>query len=161
MCDGQISGFFRLAPRLGERDKPQLPVADRSSPADREDDAEEASDEQSSDVADEAGAGAPEGASRKHEAIAPGAGRRRLAFASRYPESAELDALLDAFEAGNFERVRLEGPTLAQRSEDPEISRAARDLVSRLSPDPLAVRMLLGAGLLLLFLIYWFYSDHH
>lgn len=161
MCGGQISGFFRLAPRLGERDKPQLPVADRSSPADREDEAEEASDERSPDADDEARGDAPDGDSAKNEAIASGAGRRRLSFASRYPESAELDALLDAFEAGNFERVRTEGPALAQRAEDPEISRAARDLVSRLSPDPLAVRMLLGAGLLLLFLIYWFYSDHH
>lgn len=125
-------------------------MADETSPDDEKDEADEASEPSSRPASVDAAHG---------EAV--GAGRRRLAFASRYPESDELDVLLDAFEAGNYELVRVRAPALAQRSDDPAVSRAARDLVSRLSPDPLAVRMLLGAGFLLLFLIYWFYTDHH
>lgn len=123
-------------------------MADPSSPADRAEEAEEASDEREHEAEHKA----------EHKG---GEGRRRLRFAAHYPEDPALDALVDAFEAGDYARVREEGPTLAKSAEDPAVSRAARDLVSRLSPDPLAVRMLVGAGLLLAFLIYWFYSDHH
>lgn len=127
-------------------------MADETAPDDEKDPAEDEAGPPPSD--------APKSGETRH-GVAPGAGRLRLAFASHYPASEELDALLDAFEAGNYARVREGAPTLAQRTEDPEIARAARDLASRLSPDPLAVRMLMGAGLLLLFLIYWFYTDHH
>lgn len=134
-------------------------MADQTSPADRADAEDEPADARAGDVASEPSDDDGERGARP--AGVTGAGRKRLGFAAAYPEHPELDALLDAFEAGNYAWVREQAPALAKRSEDPAISRAARDLVSRLSPDPLAVRMLIGAGLLLLFLIYWFYSDHH
>lgn len=97
---------------------------------------------------------------REAETLAAGYGRRRLSFASRYPESAALDALLDAFDRGDFGHVRLAAPKLARSTDDPAVAKAARDLASRLEPDPLAIRMLAGAAILLSFLTYWFYSNH-
>jgi hypothetical protein len=87
--------------------------------------------------------------------------RHRLLFAAAYPRDEALDALVDAFEAGNYERVRVEAPKLAKATDDPAVARAARDLAKRLEADPLAVRMVLGAGALLLFLTYWFFSHAH
>lgn len=134
--------------RPTERDKPPDPVADLHTDdedLDRERDDEEAAAAQEAD--------APSAAT-----LTP---RHRLLFAAKYPRDEALDALVDAFEAGNYERVRIEAPKLAQATDDPAVARAARDLERRLHPDPLAVRMVLGAGALLLFLTYWFYSHAH
>ena len=87
--------------------------------------------------------------------------QRRLRFSAAYPVDPDLDRLLLAFEEGNYARVRDDAPGVAGRTKDPAVAAAAKDLLSRLSPDPLAVRMLVGAGLLLLFLVYWFSSDQH
>jgi hypothetical protein len=103
-----------------------------------------------------------EGAADEADALSiPPARRHRLLFAAAYPRDEALDALVDAFEAGNYARVRVEAPQLAQSTDDPAVARAARDLAKRLEADPLAVRMVLGAGVLLLFLTYWFFSHGH
>ncbi len=85
----------------------------------------------------------------------------RPPFARHYPRDAELDALLDAFEAGNYARVHAEALDLARRTADPLVARAARDLRRRIEPDPLALRMLAGAAALLAFLTAWFYLHRH
>jgi hypothetical protein len=83
------------------------------------------------------------------------------AFAHAFPRDAELDALVAAFEAGDYARVRREAPALAQRTEDDAVRRAARELRRRLDPDPAAVYMLLAAAMLLVFLAGWYWLHPH
>jgi hypothetical protein len=85
----------------------------------------------------------------------------RPPFARDYPRDADLDALVDAFEAGNYALVHEQALPLARRATDPLVARAARDLRSRIEPDPLALRMLAGAAALLAFLVAWFYLHRH
>ena len=74
-----------------------------------------------------------------------------------YPKHAELDALVAAFEAGNYRRVRHEAPRLAAREDvDPEVRSAAKELVARTEADPIARWLLVLTGALLLLLAgYW------
>jgi hypothetical protein len=83
------------------------------------------------------------------------------AFAIGWPRDAELTALVTAFEAGDYARVRREAPALAQRTEDRDVRRAARELAKRLDPDPVAVYMLAAAAMLLVFLAGWYWSHPH
>lgn len=85
----------------------------------------------------------------------------RPPFARAYPRDPELDRLLAAFLDGNNALVFEGAPLLAERTDDPAVARAARDLHRRLQPDPLALAMLGGTGGLLLLLILWFYSHRH
>jgi hypothetical protein len=80
---------------------------------------------------------------------------RRPSFASGFPASPELDALVDAFARGDYATVRAEAPVLEKASDDEAIRAAARTLVERTEADPLAVRLLLAAGVLLLVLAGW------
>ncbi|MCC6646079.1 MAG: hypothetical protein IT374_10970 [Polyangiaceae bacterium] len=82
----------------------------------------------------------------------------RATFARDFPRDAELDALVDAFEAGDYAAVRARAPELAARASDPEVRRAATELRARLEPDPLAKSILYGTALLLAFLVVWFYT---
>lgn len=82
-------------------------------------------------------------------------------FAATFPRDPELDALVQAFEQGNYAHVRSEAPALAKRTEDPDVRRAARELARRLEPDPIAVYLLIAAALLLVFLAAWFWSHPH
>jgi hypothetical protein len=79
----------------------------------------------------------------------------RPPFAAEFPRDPALDALLAAFEAGNFARVREEAPRLAARASDPSIARAARELLARTRPDPLARWVLVITGALLVALTAW------
>lgn len=92
------------------------------------------------------------------------AGARREdvpAFAQSFPRDAALDALLAAFEAGDYGKVRKEAPLLAKSAEDPAVRKAAAELRRRLDPDPIAVYLLGAAALLLVFLAGWFWSHPH
>jgi hypothetical protein len=42
-----------------------------------------------------------------------------------------------------------------------EVRKAARELVKRLDPDPIAVYLLAGAALLLAFLALWYWTHPH
>lgn len=86
-------------------------------------------------------------------------GRERPKFLLRYPEDPALDALVRAFEAGNFRAVREGAPKLAERSERPEVRRAAEELLRRIEPDPL-VKFLIGVTgfLFVALVIYVYYS---
>ncbi|MEO7329619.1 MAG: hypothetical protein ABI193_13655 [Minicystis sp.] len=83
------------------------------------------------------------------------------AFAQSFPHDPALDALVAAFEGGDYARVRREGPALAKSTERPEVRTAARELVKRLDPDPIAVYLLGTAALLLVFLAGWFWMHPH
>jgi hypothetical protein len=70
-------------------------------------------------------------------------------------------ALVAAFEAGDYARVRREAPTLARQTESDDVRRAARELAARIEPDPVARSMVAGAALLLAFLAGWYWSHPH
>jgi hypothetical protein len=80
---------------------------------------------------------------------------RRPSFARSFPASAELDAVVDAFARGDYAQVRTDAPKLERASDDEAVRSAARMLVERTRPDPLAVRILLLTGLLLVLLTGW------
>ncbi len=83
------------------------------------------------------------------------------AFALKFPREPRLDALVMAFEAGDFARVRREGPVLAKETDDAAVRAAARELVRRLDPDPSAVYLLGIAAVLLAFLAGWYWLHPH
>jgi hypothetical protein len=92
------------------------------------------------------------------EPSVPEGPRGRLSFARGFPPSAELDALLDAFEHGNYARVRELAPPLVARSDAPEIARAAREVARRVAPDK-TILTLLGLSIALLaVLAIWFWT---
>lgn len=80
---------------------------------------------------------------------------RRPSFAVGFPRSAELDALVEAFDRGDYARVRADAPKLEKSTDDEAVRAAARTLVDRTRPDPLAVKLLLFTGVLLLALAGW------
>jgi hypothetical protein len=71
------------------------------------------------------------------------------------PADAELVALTAAFEAGNFNRVRVEAPRLIGATHDAGVKKAAEDLLARTRPDPLAVLLLAVTAALLVALSAW------
>jgi hypothetical protein len=85
----------------------------------------------------------------------------RPPFARKYPRTEDLDALLAAFEAGNYAKVRADAPKLAERASDPEVARALRDLRRRIEPDPLQIYLLAITAALLVFLTVWFFLHRH
>jgi hypothetical protein len=93
---------------------------------------------------------------RKKKAKAPREGVP--SFAQRFPQDEALDALLAAFDRGDYARVREDGARLAKTTEDPAVRRAAEELLRRIEPDPLAKYMLFAACLLLAFFTVWYFS---
>jgi hypothetical protein len=77
------------------------------------------------------------------------------AFARDFPSSPALDALVEAFARGDYARVRADAPALERASDDEAIKRAARALVERTRPDPLAVALLALAAVLFAVLAAW------
>lgn len=86
------------------------------------------------------------------------AGEERPAFLLAFPDDPELEALMAAFEQGNFAEVRARAPDLASRTGDPEVRRAALELRRRIDPDPLLVVLLIFSLSLFLFIVVWVYS---
>lgn len=84
-------------------------------------------------------------------------GRERPRFLKSFPRQPELDQLVKAFEAGDFERVREGAPKLARESKDPSVRRAAQELSNRIKPDPLLKYLLLMSFLLLVYLTLFVY----
>jgi hypothetical protein len=80
---------------------------------------------------------------------------RRPSFAARFPQSPELDALVEAFARGDYAHVRAEAPRLEKSTDDDEVRAAARTLVERTEADPLAVKLLIVTGVLLVVLAGW------
>jgi hypothetical protein len=80
---------------------------------------------------------------------------RRPAFADEFPRTADLDEVVGAFARGDYARVRARAILLEKTSPDPSVRNAARLLVERTRPDPLAVTLLVIAGLLLVTMAVW------
>jgi hypothetical protein len=89
------------------------------------------------------------------------AGPRIPAFALGFPADPELDALVAAFEQGDYARVRREAPALVKATESVAVRKATRELLKRIEPDPIAVYLLAGAALLLTFLAFWYWTHPH
>ncbi|HLV22187.1 MAG TPA: hypothetical protein VKZ49_14940 [Polyangiaceae bacterium] len=70
-------------------------------------------------------------------------------FARRFPDDPALGELTRAFAQGNYLLVRRRAPELIAQAEDPRVRRAAKELLTRIEPDPLA-KYLLGLAVLLL-----------
>ncbi len=83
------------------------------------------------------------------------------AFALGFPDDPTLTALVAAFDQGDYARVRREAPALVQQTESVAVRKAARELLKRIEPDPLAVYLLAGAALLLAFLAFWYWTHPH
>jgi hypothetical protein len=79
----------------------------------------------------------------------------RPAFARDFPEDPELDALVRAFDGGDYRKVREDAPKLAAKTEDDKVRAAANELLRRIEPDPLARVILLGTLALLVALSAW------
>ncbi len=83
------------------------------------------------------------------------------AFALDFPADPELQALVAAFDQGDYARVRREAPALVKSTENVAVRKAARLLLARIEPDPIAVYLLAGAALLLTFLALWYWTHPH
>lgn len=79
---------------------------------------------------------------------------RRPSFSEQYPRTPELDALVEAFARGDYARVRAEAPEL-KNAPDEAVGKAARELVERTEPDPLAVKLMWITAALLVALAGW------
>jgi len=74
-------------------------------------------------------------------------------FAKDYPDHPELLSLVEAFEAGNYRKVREGTARLISDSDiDEDLRAAARDLRSRTEPDRLQIWLLVLAAALVLIL---------
>ncbi|MGA7123120.1 MAG: hypothetical protein WBY94_23675 [Polyangiaceae bacterium] len=81
---------------------------------------------------------------------------RRPLFASSFPRHPALDALVQAFARGDYALVRSEGSKLSGSAAEEDVRTAARTLVERTEPDPLAIWLLvLTGGLLITLSTYW------
>jgi hypothetical protein len=96
---------------------------------------------------------------RERRARLDAAGRERPPFLASFPQAPELKELIEAYQQGNYARVRREAPRVANESPEREVREAARELLRRIEPDPLAKYLLLAAVLLLAFLVVWAYQN--
>lgn len=84
-------------------------------------------------------------------------GEERPRFLLELPHDPALEPLIEAFESGNYARVRAGAPEVAKSNADPEVRRAAEELLVRIEPDPL-VKLLLAVAIgLFLFVVVWVY----
>ena len=80
----------------------------------------------------------------------------RPLFTRDFPADEALDALVAAFARGDYAEVRARAPVLAGTAADETVRRAARTLLDRTKPDPLALWILALSGVLLVALsAYW------
>jgi len=85
-------------------------------------------------------------------------GRERPRFLLEFPKHPALDALVHAFEVGNYQAVREGAAKLADSSEDPIVRAAARELRRRIDPDPLMKYLLFVALGLFVFIVWYTYQ---
>jgi hypothetical protein len=88
-------------------------------------------------------------------------GRERPRFLLEFPADPELQQLVRAFEAGNYAAVRDGAPKLAERTEDPIVRAAARELRRRIDPDSLMKYLLWVALGLFAFVVWYTYQGQH
>lgn len=83
-------------------------------------------------------------------------GPRPPAFLDEFPEDARLQPLVVAYLAGDYATVRAGAHRLADDASEPDVKRAASDLLRRISPDPMLKWMYLATLVLILAVgLYW------
>lgn len=87
-------------------------------------------------------------------------GNDRPRFLLSFPKDPELETLMHAFESGDYARVREQAPRLVERSDRPEVRRAAEELLIRIEPDPLLKFLLWVAIGLFLSMVTFVYYAH-
>ena len=100
-----------------------------------------------------------EGAESKRPALDE-KGQERPGFLLNFPEDAELEVVIRAFEVGNYRRVQQLAPELSQRHADPEVRAAAAELLQRIQPDPLVKFLYAVAVALFVAVVAWAYLGH-
>lgn len=85
-------------------------------------------------------------------------GERRAEFLLDFPRDPSLEPVIEAFELGNFAAVRRLAPELSTEHAEPNVRRAALELLARTRPDPLLVLLLGAAVALFAFLSAWAYA---
>ncbi len=88
-------------------------------------------------------------------------GRERPRFLLAFPDDPELQRLARAFEAGNYEAVRVGASKLVEDTTDPIVREAARELRRRIDPDPLMKYLLAVALALFVFVVWYTYQSQH
>jgi len=86
--------------------------------------------------------------------------RGRPTFLGAFPDDPELSQVVEAFEQGDYATVRQRAGQLAKHADSKRVRQAARELLHRIEPDPLAKLLLAAAFALLLFLVIWTYAGH-
>lgn len=86
-------------------------------------------------------------------------GRERPRFLLAFPNDPELQRLVRAFEAGNYQAVRVGARKLAEDTPDPLVREAARELRRRIDPDPLMKYLLMVALTLFVFVVWYTYQS--
>jgi len=86
-------------------------------------------------------------------------GRERPRFLLAFPDDPELQRLVRAFEAGNYQAVRVGASKLAEDTPDPIVREAARELRRRIDPDPLMKYLLVVALTLFAFVVWYTYQS--
>jgi hypothetical protein len=88
-------------------------------------------------------------------------GRERPRFLLEFPNDPGLEQLVSAFEAGNYQVVRVGAAKLAESTEDPIVRASARELRRRIDPDPLMKYLLFVALGLFVFVVWYTYQGQH
>jgi hypothetical protein len=110
----------------------------------------------------DAASGAPKRrAKKKRRRQGPATESERPPFAHDFPRDAALDALLTAFEQGNYAHVREHAKKLSRSTRDAEVRRAADALLRRIEPAPVAVYLIALAAVLLCFFSLWYWTHPH
>lgn len=111
----------------------------------------------------EKSAPSPKKKKRKKRAAADTGAPKREDFAAEWPAHPELDALLAAFDVGNYALVRERGRAALDGGKGAalpaDVQAAVRELLRRIEPDRTAVIML-GVAVLLMVFLGWFYWTH-
>lgn len=85
-------------------------------------------------------------------------GDSRPPFLLGYPRHPDLQRVAQAFELGDFAEVRRLAPRLVQSAREPDVRRAAEELLERTRPDPLLLWLLGLALALFAFVASWTYA---
>jgi hypothetical protein len=111
---------------------------------------------------DEASAGGGEAGGEATANKAPRAahdalGMARPRFLLDFPEDANLEPLIAAFERGDYAYVREHAERVGRETDREDVREAALELRRRIDPDPLVKYLFVASIFLLLFLIAWTY----